>query len=146
DDYAAWKKSVLGVKPLDIDNSGSVDCVDVPKSWAQFLFPGVPWQTSVGYGDARFTFDNANPFYFDKLRNAGGSKPSVTPKQGDVAVYGLTPSLGFVNQYENPYGHVGVVDSVYDGGVTLVQQESDQPTLAPYLKNRDYIFAPLIGL
>lgn len=146
DQYETWKLRVKGIKPLDIDNSGSVDCVDMPKSWALFLWPGTPWQTSVGYGDARFMFDNASPAYFDKLRNTGGIKPSVTPKQGDIAVYGLTPSLGFANQYDNPYGHVGVVDSVYAGGVVLLQQDSSQPTTPPYLRNRDYSFAPLIGL
>jgi hypothetical protein len=143
--FSSWEVSVLGVKPLDIDDSGDFDCVDVPKSFAQYLWPNVSWQTSVGYGDAKEMFANASDLYWQKIANTGGATPNIDIKQGDVCVYGPTPTPGYTNQYSNPYGHVGVVDSLYAGGVVLIQQESGSGR-APFFHNRDFTFAPLIGV
>lgn len=143
--YATWKQKILGVKPLDIDGSGDFDCVDVIKSRALDLWPNLPWQTTVGYGNAKDLFNGAPTKYWQKIRNTEGPSPTIDIRQGDFCVYGATPSGGFANQYNNPYGHVGVVDSTYSGGVVLMQQESGTGK-APYLARRNFTYAPLIGV
>lgn len=140
----SWKMQVVGVKPLDIDGSGDFDCVDIPKSWAMFL--GWDWRKAIGYGDAWEMFANASSEFFEKVPNTGGSHPNISIKPGDIAVYGPTPHQGYTNQYNNPYGHVGVVVGLTGtAGVTLVQQESGTGE-APWIADRPFSYAPLIGI
>ena len=118
--YDTWKASVVG-KRIDIDNSGDFDCVDIPKSWAVYLFGN--WTTTLGYGNAKDIYANANPKYWQKIPN-DKTNASQLPQQGDVMVFGPTPASGYTNQTQNPYGHTGVVDSATSSGYTIIQQAS----------------------
>lgn len=146
--YLAWKQSLPAfiTTVQGIINPNGVECVTVGWSWAAFLFPGVPINASITTGDARTVFDAASPLCFDKLRNTGGAKPNVVPQRGDIAVYGETPTLGFTNEFVNPFGHEGIVDSFDSNGITLLQQDGSEQSIPVGLKYRPYSYAPLIGL
>src|SRR3569833_1965140 len=118
--YAALEKQITSGPPLDIDKSGDFDCVDVPKDWAQHLFPGVGWPTLIGYGNAIDLFVAANPKYFQKIP----FKRGMALQQGDILVCGPTSAPGYTNQYENPYGHTGVLHSYNASTYTMIQQDS----------------------
>lgn len=138
--YASWRSKILNSPPIDIDNSGDFDCVDVPKDYAISLFPGVRWQDSIGYGNAKDLFIGANPKYFEKIPYRKG----LIPKQGYVAVFGATPAPGYTNQYVNPDGHTGVIDSANGSIYTLIQQDSGTGE-KPHLATWPWDYRPPIG-
>lgn len=141
--YATWRQQILASPPLDIDNSGDFDCVDVAKHYAMYLFPGVSWVATIGYGDAKDLFAGASSSYFQKFVN-NPSDPNQLPQQGDIMVFGPTPQAGYSNAYKNPYGHVGVVDTVTSTDYTLIQQDSGTGK-APWLSTRAWRYRPCIG-
>lgn len=150
-DYQTWKNSVIGQPLLTVDgvtNPDGIECTTVAWSWAFNLVPNVPITQSISTGDARTIYANANPDYFDKIPNMTIGGSSIVPQQGDIAVYDATPKSGWTNQYDNPSGHVGVVDSVdpNGNGVTLVEQDGSNQSLPTHLKDVPYNYDPLIGL
>jgi hypothetical protein len=118
--YATWRNQTIGQR-IDIDHTGDFDCTDIPKTWAVYLFGN--WTTTLGYGNAKDIYANANPKYWQKIPN-DKSNANQLPQQGDVMVFGPTPAAGYTNQYDNPYGHTGVVDSATSSGYTIIQQAS----------------------
>lgn len=146
--YPTWRDKVLGTyiqTVQGITNQFGIQCVTVDWSWADYLFPTTPIANTISLGDAKTIFDNANPAFFEKIKNTGGPTPNITPLQGDVAVYGPTPTPGYTNQYANPFGHTGVVNNAGALGVYLVQQDGSHQELPAQLKYRAYNFSPLIG-
>lgn len=122
--YADFKTQMLArTTGLDIDKSGDFDCVDMPKAYAEHLFPGVGWVTLVGYGDAKDLWGRINENYFTKIPN-DPKDPNQLPQPGDIMVFDKTPIPGYSNTFDNPYGHVGVCDSADKSGYTLLQQSS----------------------
>lgn len=138
--YDVWKSKVLNGPPLDVDNSGDDDCVDVSKDWAQYLFPGVSWVNSIGYGNAKDIYANASTTYFDKIPYTKG----FIPQQGDIGVFDATPAPGYTNTFNNPYGHTGVIDSANTTSYAMVQQESGTGT-PPRLATWLWSYRPPIG-
>ena len=121
-DYQAWRQQTVdpGVG-IDIDNSGDFDCVDVSKSWAVFNYGN--WIDTIGYGNAKDLYNGASDHYFEKIPN-NPDDPNQLPLQGDILMFSETPYPGYTNQYNNPYGHTGVLDSCDATGYTLISQSS----------------------
>lgn len=102
-----WRDQVFN-KKIDLDNQ-SYDCVDVPKSWAEYL-TGLPWTTSFCWGNAKDLYANCPTAYWSKLPRGN------TPKVGDVIVMGAGVGGG--------YGHTGAVVAVDGGNVTIYEQNT----------------------
>lgn len=142
-DFNGWKNSVLG-RSLDIDGAAGAQCVDVPKSWAEALYPGVSWRQSVGYGDAKEVFANASTEYFDKITN-DHSNANQVPQQGDIVVFAPAPESGYQSAYLNPYGHCAVVDSATPNGLVLIQQDGSTGQTVVQIKSRAWRYTRCIG-
>ncbi len=121
----------LGKGPIDLDNQ-SYDCVDIPKSWAEYL-TGKSWQTSFCWGNAKDLYNNCPTTYWDKI-----PRGSQEPKPGDVVV--MSGAIG------GGYGHTGVVIEVIGGNIKIVQQNTftqQAPYTGVYDKNASYIIGYL---
>lgn len=106
-----WLPTILGHQ-FDGDNDNSFDCVDVPESWCNYLWPDKGWQASFGYGNAKDHYANASSDYFQKIPYSAG----LVAQPGDVIVYGATAN--------NPYGHIAVVLTANASSVQVVQENS----------------------
>lgn len=104
---ATWETNTLN-QHIDLDNQ-SYDCVDVPKSWAEYL-TGKPWQQSLCWGNAKDIYGNCPDTYWTHLPKGN------VPQPGDIFVMNGTIGGGF--------GHTGVVVSVDGGNMTVYQQNT----------------------
>lgn len=111
-----WFRNAPG-RAMDPDNVHGLQCVDPPKDYAEALFPGEPWQTTIGAGNAEDMFAGANDKYFRKIRN-DPDRPGLIPRRGDIIVWGGTPPGGL-----NQWGHIAIVLSATKQGVTVLQQD-----------------------
>jgi len=102
-----WEGQALGHQ-IDLDNQ-SYDCVDVPKSWAEYVVDK-PWQTSFGWGNAKDLYSNVPTTYWNKIPRGN------VPQPGDVFVMNGNTGGGF--------GHTGVIVSVDGGNMTVYQQNT----------------------
>lgn len=102
-----WKERVFGTK-IDLDNA-SYDCVDVSKSWAEYLYDE-SWTKSLSWGNAKDLYDNVSSAYWTRM--AGNVRPEV----GWIFV-----SNGLMG---GGYGHTGVVVSVDGDNFTIYQQDT----------------------
>lgn len=102
-----WKKSVFG-KTIDLDNQ-SYDCVDVPKSWVEYL-SDKPWTQSAGWGNAKDIYSFWSSTYLDRIPVGNA------PKLGDIVVMN--------GQIGGGYGHTGVVVAVNGNNITIYQQNT----------------------
>ncbi len=105
--FDSWLNQSQG-RALSIDNNNSLDCVDVPKSWATFLF-NIDWTKTIGWGNAKDLYNGSSPSYFDKIPNT----PTGFPRAGDIIVWGI-----------NTYGHIAVVISADVNTFTVLEQDS----------------------
>lgn len=103
--FKAWNP--IG-RTIDLDNQ-SYDCVDVPKSWLEYL-TGQGWQKSAGWGNAKDIWANWSTEYVDRIPRGN------QPKTGDIVC--MDGSIG------QGYGHTGVVESVDGGNMTILQQNT----------------------
>jgi surface antigen len=102
---AAWNP--LG-KKIDLDNQ-SYDCVDVAKSWAEYLYDK-SWKTSLSWGNAKDIWFNVSAAYWDKFPR--GNEPKV----GDIVC--MSGAVG------GGYGHIGVVIEVFGNNIKILQQNT----------------------
>lgn len=102
-----WKSKTLGRK-IDLDNQ-SFDCVDVSKSWAEYL-TDKPWVQSLSWGNAKDLYANNPGVYWSRI--AKGNQPVL----GDVVVMNGTIGGGF--------GHTGVVVGIEGGDIIIYQQNT----------------------
>lgn len=102
-----WMGQVFG-HTIDLDNQ-SYDCVDVSKSWAEYL-TGKGWQTSLSWGNAKDLYNNTGSTYWEHLPNGNAAKP------GDIVV--MSGAIG------GGYGHTGVVVEVSGNNIVIYQQNT----------------------
>lgn len=102
-----WENNTLN-NQVDLDNQ-SYDCVDVPKSWAEYL-TDKPWTTSLAWGNAKDLYNNVGDTYWDHIPRGNA------PLAGDIVV--MNGSIG------GGYGHTGVVVSVDGNNITIYQQNT----------------------
>lgn len=120
---ADWRSKTVG-KKIDLDNK-SYDCVDVPKSWAEYL-SGQPWTTSLSWGNAKDLWYNAPKTWARISRGQA--------KVGDVVCMDGTVGGG--------YGHTGVVLEVNGPNIVIAQQNTftqQAVYLGTYNQNSSYI-------
>ncbi len=103
----AWKTQVHN-KTIDLDNK-SFDCVDVPKSWVEYL-TGQSWTVSAGWGNAKDIYNNWSTKYLDRVPRGNA------PQLGDIVVMNGTVGGG--------YGHTGVVVGISGPNITIYQQDT----------------------
>jgi hypothetical protein len=146
--YEEWKKSVIPqfiVTVSGYKNPDGVQCTNVSRSWSAW-FSGRPWWEVINWGDAKDHFANSSDLYFTKIKNDGGPRPNITAEVGDIACYGATPADGYTNQYNNPWGHTGVVDGQDAFGYWLIQEDGSEQSKPTNRKYRRHDLSPLIGL
>lgn len=115
-------------KILDSDKvkADNGQCTQVPISWAQYLFPGTPWTQllePLGSNGGAKDWAGKSTTHFKWIAN-DVSDINQLPLQGDIMVFGATPTKGYSDQFKNPYGHTGVCDTATVTGFTLVQQNA----------------------
>lgn len=143
-DFSTWKNGVLNVA-LNIDGSFGAQCVDTALSWGQALFPNVHWSTVFPpVSSAKDMYEHYNPVYWDRVENDHGN-PSQVPPQGAVAVFAGSPEQGYTSTYNNPDGHVGVVDHTDGSYLYMVQQDAGLAGGAALLRARPWRYTRLIG-
>lgn len=115
-DFNEWLSRLnlnsAAARHIDDDADGSYDCVDIPEDWCQYLWPSVPINHILGYGNAKDLYANASSQYFEKL------PPNITAQAGDIPVWGATPT--------NAYGHIAV--TIHDDGTNLTVVEQNTYT------------------
>lgn len=102
-----WKNKVFGTK-IDLDNQ-SFDCVDVSKSWVEYL-TDKPWTVSAGWGNAKDIYFNWSQTYLQQIPRGNA------PQLGDILV--MNGNIG------GGYGHTGVVVGIDGGNITIYQQDT----------------------
>lgn len=139
--YAEWKKSVEG-KSLNVDGNNGAQCVDVVKSWSDYIL-GVSFTQTGLHGNAKDLFANASPVYYEKIIN-NHNDPGQLPVQGDIIVFAASPEAGYTSTYKNPYGHTAVVESA---GADLVLTQQDGSTSQSTVKtvHRPWKYTRVIG-
>jgi hypothetical protein len=145
--YPAFKQSVLGESILTVQgitNPYGVECVTLIWDYAAKLFPSASIKDTITLGNANTLFTNSNPAYFTKTVNNHNDVNQV-PNQGDIMVFGGTPSPGFTNQFPNPYGHSGICDSASRSGYSLLQQNSPTTGAPVNVTSYPWLYRPCIG-
>jgi D-alanyl-D-alanine carboxypeptidase len=102
-----WKNKVWNTR-IDLDNQ-SYDCVDVSKSWVEYL-TDKPWTVSAGWGNAKDIYFNWSDKYLERIPRGNA------PKLGDILV--MNGNIG------GGYGHTGVVVAIDGGNITIYQQDT----------------------
>jgi D-alanyl-D-alanine carboxypeptidase len=104
---AEWKANNLG-KKIDLDNQ-SYDCVDVAKSWAEYLYDK-PWTQSLSWGNAKDIYTNVSSSFWDRIPRGSGARP------GDLICMGAAVGGGA--------GHIALILEVRGGNVIVAQQDT----------------------
>lgn len=145
--YQGWRNKVKGRKITQVagvQNPNGVECVTLAWDYAHILFPKVPIEKSVTTGNAKTIFANASSEYFTKITN-NHADASQLPHQGDLMIFGPTPSKGYTNLFENPDGHVGICDGATAKGYGLLQQNAPAAGEGVNVTEYPWNFRPCIG-
>lgn len=120
---------------LAVANNGR-QCPDVPKDYAQSLWPNIPWATSVGYGHAKDLFKNMPDKYWTKIIN-NPNNPKQLPPPGSVIVWDGWSA--------NPFGHIAVVEASSKAGIRVLQQDGTYPWKPIHRAYYPYSWQRIIG-
>lgn len=109
-----WFAGAVG-REMNPDNWAGLQCKDVADDYCQTLFGNWPNTIgAVGNDGAKVSFARANSNYFNKILN-DWNNPYLIPERGDIIVYGASRAV--------PEGHIAVVESADQYGVTVIQQD-----------------------
>lgn len=140
--YQQFKARVLG-KVI-----GDGQCVSLvvnnSNAYIEALYPGVNWTTIIAPVEGAKDMAGKGNSYLQWIEN-DHNNPNQVPAQGDIVVYGATPTPGYTNQFNNPYGHTGICESADASGVNLLQQNSPTSGAAANIKLRPWKFSPCLG-
>lgn len=139
--YSEWKKSVEG-KSLNVDGNNGPQCVDVVKSWSDYVL-GISFTQTGLHGNAKDLFANASPVYYEKIVN-NHNDPGQLPKQGDIIVFAASPEAGYTSRHYNPYGHTAVVESA-GADLVLTQQDGSTSQVTVKTVHRAWKYTRVIG-
>lgn len=131
-DYgAATDQFVSRYNGIHIDEDGyfGAQCWDVVARYAREVVGCPSFPTGSGGAEGLFRiFADPIPQYFDKIANT--PDPNQVPVKGDVLV--------FMASYSPPWGHTGLVISADSSGVTLLEQNGNNPGGVAYIKKRGW--------
>lgn len=108
-----WLATAPGVA-MNPDGHYGLQCVDLADQYAQDIF-GVPWPQSMGGVQGAKQLLDAAPDEFWIRTDNDPNNPNLTPKQGDLVVFGGSA----INQW----GHVAVCDTADANGMWVIQQD-----------------------
>lgn len=108
----AFIKSAPG-KYFNPDNAYGYQCKDLIDSYVVEIF-GKSWVDTIRPGNANICFGNANPEFFTKIKN-DPNNAALIPQYGDIITWG--------GNNINPYGHIAIVVSADQNGVSVIQQD-----------------------
>jgi len=116
DDISGW---------LDVDNFAGAQCKDLADKYCLVMFGD--WVGTIRPGNGCQVFDNANPVFFDKVRNDPNDANQLPPR-GAICSWAGTAAVpeGHVNIYlgggqrpwfleQNGYTQAGVERNQYEG-------------------------------
>lgn len=121
----AFIKSAPG-KYFNPDNAYGYQCKDLIDSYVMEIFGG-SWVDTIRPGNANVCFNGSNSAYFTKILNDPQSATQL-PQYGDIICWG--------GNGVNPYGHIAIVVSADQNGVSVIQQDGylQSATWQGYLK------------
>lgn len=108
----AFIKSAPG-KYFNPDNAYGFQCKDTIDSYVMAIF-NKPWTETIKPGNANEIMKAANPEYFTKIWN-DPNNAALVPQYGDIICWG--------GNGINPFGHIAVVVSADQNGVSVIQQD-----------------------
>jgi len=115
---------------IDEDGYYGAQCWDVSARYAREVVGCPSFPTGSGGAEGLFRiFANPIPQYFDKIAN-NKSDPNQIPLKGDVIVWD--------SSFSPPWGHTAVVISANSAGVTVLEQNGNNPGGVSYIKTRGW--------
>lgn len=127
DDFVAKYNGVH----IDEDGYYGAQCWDVSARYAREVVGCPLFPTGSGGAEGLFRlFQNPIPQYFDRIAN-NTSDSNQLPQKGDVIVWTAS--------FSPPYGHTALVISANSAGVTVLEQNGNNPGGAAYIKTRNWV-------
>lgn len=115
---------------IDEDGYYGAQCWDVSARYAREVVGCPSFPTGSGGAEGLFRiFANPIPQYFDRIAN-NKSDPSQIPQKGDVIVWD--------SSFSPPWGHTALVISANSAGVTVLEQNGNNPGGVSYIKTRGW--------
>lgn len=116
---------------VDEDGYYGAQCWDLVARYARVVVGCPSFPTGSGGAEGLFRlFQNPIPQYFDRIAN-NTSDPNQLPQKGDVIVWQAS--------FSPPYGHTALVISANSAGVTVLEQNGNNPGGNAYIKTRNWV-------
>lgn len=131
-----WFTSAVG-RGMNLDGVFGFQCVDVINDYGNFLFGN--WQQTVGRGNAKDKYANMPDTYWQKIPN-NPKDANLIPQRGDVIVW---PAMTKIN---NPAGHIAVVVSANQKGVTVIEQDGFYPNRPAFQTTHPYLLQGVLPI
>ncbi len=115
---------------IDEDGYYGAQCWDVSARFAREVVGCPSFPTGSGGAEGLFRiFADPIPQFFDRIAN-DPRDPNQLPRKGDVIV--------FMASFSPPWGHTGVCISADSSGVTMLEQNGNNPGGVAYIKKRGW--------
>lgn len=115
---------------IDEDGYYGAQCWDVSARYAREVVGCPSFPTGSGGAEGLFRlFQNPIPQYFDRIAN-NKNDPNQLPQKGDVIVWD--------SSFSPPWGHTAVCISASSSGVTVLEQNGNNPGGTSYIKTRGW--------
>lgn len=115
---------------IDEDGYYGAQCWDVSARYAREVVGCPSFPTGSGGAEGLYRiFADPIPQYFDRIAN-NKSDPNQLPAPGDVIVWDAS--------FSPPWGHTAVCISADASGVTVIEQNGNNPGGAAYIKKRGW--------
>ncbi len=115
---------------IDEDGYYGAQCWDVSARYAREVVGCPSFPTGSGGAEGLFRiFANPIPNYFDRIAN-NAADPNQLPIKGDIVVWN--------SSFSPPWGHTAVVISANSAGVTVLEQNGNNPGGVSYIKTRGW--------
>jgi hypothetical protein len=116
---------------IDEDGYYGAQCWDLVARYARVVVGCPSFPTGSGGAEGLFRiFADPIPQYFDRIAN-NPSDPNQLPQKGDVIVWQAS--------FSPPYGHTALVISANSAGVTVLEQNGNNPGGNAYIKQRGWV-------
>lgn len=117
-------------KHIDEDGYYGAQCWDVSARYAREVVGCPSFPTGSGGAEGLFRiFSNPIPQYFNRIAN-NHNDPNQIPQKGDIIVWQTS--------FSPPWGHTAVCISANKSGVTVLEQNGNNPGGVSYIKTRGW--------
>lgn len=115
---------------IDEDGYYGAQCWDVVARYAREQYGTPSFPTGSGGAEGLYRlFQNPIPQYFDRIAN-NKSDPNQLPSKGDIIVWD--------SSFSPPWGHTAIVLGADSSGVTVFEQNGNNPGGNAYIKKRGW--------